>query len=119
MLLGLPGGAAWPPAVLRWFLVVLIAAIGGHVAAQQGRTAYVINAVQQDTPANSTFKTMRAALASPQYDTILLTHDVSIWVSGLSLQCKQHALNLSGSFVAMEQQQQMCLAMRHALLRVV
>jgi hypothetical protein len=83
MLLALPRGAVRPPAVSTWLLAVLIAGICGHVAAQQGRTAYVVNAVQQDTPANNTFKTLRGALESQQYDTILLTHNVTIWVRSL------------------------------------
>jgi hypothetical protein len=74
-------GAAWPRAPAKWLLACFFALILGHAAAQLGKVAYVDNAVQQDHPENSTFKYMRSALESQEYDTILLTHGVPIYVS--------------------------------------
>jgi hypothetical protein len=76
-------GAAQPPAPAKSLLVLVLASILAHAAAQQGKTAYVITAVQHDHPENNTFKYMRTALESQQYDTILLTHGVQIYVSGI------------------------------------
>jgi hypothetical protein len=93
MLRGLPSSAARPSSLSTWLSIVLIAGICCHVAAQQGRTAYVVNALQQEfEPSNNTFQTLRGAMETQQYDTILLTHNVTIWVSCMLEQHQQLVL---------------------------